>query len=437
MPNAFEEEIARLRRRAVLLKVQSYFILLLIVGTIGGGSYLFYFAGQIAEQTIEGVSDDLRRVTDRMLEDSNLLRTTITEKQVTFDAASQALEMSTERLVETARGLDAKLSELESRVAVVETQTANLRAVDMEEISRRLDEKLNAASREVLEASDTVAASLEEIWEQGPALPNNCTFANELDQNDLLAVKCVAPYQEELSQSFADCTVSYRNDGSGAQHRIFRCADSVFRSPPNVKSAFPAFLEPLDNFRVLANEFDGLTVDEIALDFELEDEFAVAKANFEDISTDIARFVEETNIEAPKLDTSTLAQLEILANTLADASASMVGVAGADSSGEPNWYSFIDQVTVRVTVVVLIIFLVQILVNLFRYGTRLSAFYDARADALVLIGRSGRSVTSSEFSSLVMSLAPDSLDFGRSAKTPLDSAVELSRQILLVGKSQA
>jgi hypothetical protein len=46
-----------------------------------------------------------------------------------------------------------------------------------------------------------------------------------------------------------------------------------------------------------------------------------------------------------------------------------------------------SQFATRVSMVALALFLVQILVTMFRYYTRLAAFYDARADALVLVSR--------------------------------------------------
>ena len=51
---------------------------------------------------------------------------------------------------------------------------------------------------------------------------------------------------------------------------------------------------------------------------------------------------------------------------------------------DPIWVS--TQIT-RIGSIVLILFLVQILVALYRYNTRLAAFYDARADLIIMVDR--------------------------------------------------
>ena len=59
---------------------------------------------------------------------------------------------------------------------------------------------------------------------------------------------------------------------------------------------------------------------------------------------------------------------------------------------------------------VLLLFLVQILVTLYRYNIRLASYYDARADALQLANGSSRE----EFFKLVFAISPENLEFGRS-----------------------
>jgi hypothetical protein len=86
----------------------------------------------------------------------------------------------------------------------------------------------------------------------------------------------------------------------------------------------------------------------------------------------------------------------------------------------------------RVTTILLIAFLVQILVSLYRYNTRLASYYDARADAVLMTRFAG-----TEFDNLVELLSPDRFDFGRQPRSPMGNAVELAREILRTGRTRS
>jgi hypothetical protein len=73
----------------------------------------------------------------------------------------------------------------------------------------------------------------------------------------------------------------------------------------------------------------------------------------------------------------------------------------------------------------LILFLVSILVPLYRYNIRLSAFYEARADAIRLLGSEARA---SDFSIIAAILTP-SHDFGPLPRTPVDQLSELIKTV--------
>jgi hypothetical protein len=71
--------------------------------------------------------------------------------------------------------------------------------------------------------------------------------------------------------------------------------------------------------------------------------------------------------------------------------------------------SWMTATTTRVGAVLLLIFLVQILVPVYRYTLRLSSFYSSRADALSLVGNR-TDFNLSETGSL---LSPDGIEFGK------------------------
>jgi hypothetical protein len=86
----------------------------------------------------------------------------------------------------------------------------------------------------------------------------------------------------------------------------------------------------------------------------------------------------------------------------------------------------------RIAVIVLVIFLVQVLVNLYRYNMRLAAFHDARAHALTIALASGQSPASwlPDFRDLAATLSPSEVDFGRAPNVPAKDLVDLTREVV-------
>ncbi|MBO6521655.1 MAG: hypothetical protein JJ900_14805 [Rhodospirillales bacterium] len=80
----------------------------------------------------------------------------------------------------------------------------------------------------------------------------------------------------------------------------------------------------------------------------------------------------------------------------------------------------------RAALIVLLLFLVQILVTLYRYNMRLASFYDARIDALKLAGSTNVKV----LGELVSHLSPEQLDFGKTPATVTEQAFEFAKEML-------
>ncbi len=93
----------------------------------------------------------------------------------------------------------------------------------------------------------------------------------------------------------------------------------------------------------------------------------------------------------------------------------------------------------RLAVLGLLIYLVQIFVNLHRYYTKLASFYRARSDSLVLVQAAGtdlKDVTSVPFSDLTRALSPEDLDFGKTPKSPIQDAVEIAKELVRFEKAK-
>ena len=77
--------------------------------------------------------------------------------------------------------------------------------------------------------------------------------------------------------------------------------------------------------------------------------------------------------------------------------------------------AFITLQATRISIIFIIFFAVQFLVGIYRYNTRLSAFYVARADALLMMDRPAVAVE------LAAGLTPDDVDFTKGPQTPISA----------------
>ena len=86
-------------------------------------------------------------------------------------------------------------------------------------------------------------------------------------------------------------------------------------------------------------------------------------------------------------------------------------------------YQLIASSLTRFGAVLLLIFGVQILVQLYKYNVRLAAFYEAQADAIEL----GDPTEIESFRQLVNVLSPNHIDFGNTPQLPSAEIIELAR----------
>ena len=95
-----------------------------------------------------------------------------------------------------------------------------------------------------------------------------------------------------------------------------------------------------------------------------------------------------------------------------------VSAANASSEGQVNFLlaDEISPLLTRIVVVMILLFAAQHLIRLAQYNLRLAAFWDSRADALLLF-RNFASRRSETFNQLVDSLAPDEYDFKHTRRT--------------------
>jgi hypothetical protein len=87
-----------------------------------------------------------------------------------------------------------------------------------------------------------------------------------------------------------------------------------------------------------------------------------------------------------------------------------------------------NSILIRVAAVLLIVFLVQTFITIFRYITRLAAYYQARVDALQLV--SGIDVSIADLQMLASIFSPETYDFGKLPRGPTEQALDLARTII-------
>jgi hypothetical protein len=87
-----------------------------------------------------------------------------------------------------------------------------------------------------------------------------------------------------------------------------------------------------------------------------------------------------------------------------------------------------NSILIRVAAVLLIVFLVQTFITVFRYMTRLAAYYQARVDALQLAGEQDLAIA--DLQKLTSVLSPEAYDFGKVPRTPAEQAIDLARAII-------
>ncbi|MEM8493082.1 MAG: hypothetical protein AAF756_19885 [Pseudomonadota bacterium] len=99
------------------------------------------------------------------------------------------------------------------------------------------------------------------------------------------------------------------------------------------------------------------------------------------------------------------------------------------------WGPFLRELPTTITrlsITALAVFLTQILVNLYRYSSRMAAFTEGRADAITFLGHKG---DNTDLESITRIFGAESVQFGKEASSPSDQALALMREAFrIVGK---
>jgi hypothetical protein len=96
--------------------------------------------------------------------------------------------------------------------------------------------------------------------------------------------------------------------------------------------------------------------------------------------------------------------------------------------GNGDWKYIVATAITRVGVVLVIVYLVQILMNFYRYNTRLITYYNSRRDLLTLWDGKQR-----DLKSLEQALAPSKIDFGKEPRHPLEDVIKAAGAKLTSG----
>lgn len=82
---------------------------------------------------------------------------------------------------------------------------------------------------------------------------------------------------------------------------------------------------------------------------------------------------------------------------------------------------------IRIGTILLLIFLVQIIVSLYRYNIKLASYYEARADVMEVID-TNTVVRSEEIDSLISMLTPTDIQFGKTPNSPMEHITDMIKK---------
>lgn len=102
-----------------------------------------------------------------------------------------------------------------------------------------------------------------------------------------------------------------------------------------------------------------------------------------------------------------------------------------EQKGNFALYLLVSTISTRIGSVLLLIFLVQILISVYRYSVRLQTYYDARADALLLAHKSD----AAELQQIVALLSPERIDFGKSPTAPSEHVFNAFKSAVSAAKT--
>lgn len=138
--------------------------------------------------------------------------------------------------------------------------------------------------------------------------------------------------------------------------------------------------------------------------------------------------VSEAAAERARLEKilSTALEISLIGTTVAGVTEDPGSARVADSS--QRMQSLIASGILRFGILALLLFFVQILVNIYRYSSRLAAFYNSRADSIRLLQLdSSSSIDAERLDAIVRSLEPHGVEFAASAGAPTAPFPELAR----------
>ena len=82
----------------------------------------------------------------------------------------------------------------------------------------------------------------------------------------------------------------------------------------------------------------------------------------------------------------------------------------------------------RFGTILFIVYTISILLNLYRYTMRMSAYYESRAESLSLMTEFG-DAEAKRFQMFVDALAAERVDFGKQPTTPIEQVMEAARSL--------
>jgi hypothetical protein len=148
-----------------------------------------------------------------------------------------------------------------------------------------------------------------------------------------------------------------------------------------------------------------------------------------------ARVLEYLTATTPASAPSAVEEFKATATAL-QTSDKAIAVELAAMKSQDQTRHLISTIATRVGAVLILVFLVQILITLYKYNTRLANYYEARADAIELSIDEQGNILDTQLSRLLAVLAPDSITFEKDPEAPSQQAIEIVKSVLAGQRQQ-
>lgn len=163
--------------------------------------------------------------------------------------------------------------------------------------------------------------------------------------------------------------------------------------------------------------------------YELADTLRYRERNLREQTTVLGQKIEASNAQNKPLALEEIQKIRTgIETSTQEFKESLQKMEQTYGSNERLWF-FLSATSTRVGSILMLIFLVQILLSVYRYSVRMISYYEARADALLLYGGEN----AEQLQLFVSTLSAERVEFGK-VQSPAEHTIELLKSVSALRK---